>query len=179
MSKMNNLLDTAYSPALQAGGFMLGLVGQRGINKMLETDTMQGLLGNETATDFKRFVTPLLTCAIGIGVSNYVSSDSPMKEIANGFTVSGAVNVGMELLFKRNLMADLGGGFLGNLLGADDDLDLIGYDDDDDIEGIEGEDDDDIEPAALPAPGVGYTLPSQRAYVRRSANQIQGVPQIV
>lgn len=178
MSKMNSLLDAAYSPALQAGGFMLGLVGQRGINRMLETDTMQGLLGNETATDFKRFLTPILTCAIGIGVSNYVSNDSPVKEIANGFAVSGAVNVGMELLFKRNLMADLGGGFLGGLLGADDDLDLIGYDDDDDIEGFEGEEEEEIS-AALPAPGVGYSLPAGRAAVARPVAQIQGVSQIM
>ncbi len=174
MSKINNLLDTAYSPALQAGGFMLGLVGQRGINRILETDTMQGLLGNETATDFKRFVTPLLTCVIGIGVSNYVSNDSPIKELANGFTVSGAVNVGMELLFKKNLMCDLGGGLLGNLLGADDDLDLYDYDN------IEGEiDDDDNEPAALPSPGVGYSLPAAKAQVTRSSAMIQGVPQIM
>ena len=124
MSKIDNLLETATSPALQAVGFMGGMVVQRGVNKLFETDTVSGFLGEETTTDFKRFLTPLIVTATGIVISNNCAYDSPLKDIANGMTVSGAVNVGMELLYKKNLMSNLGGGLLGGLMG-DDDLDLF------------------------------------------------------
>lgn len=170
MSKISKLLDSATSPALQAVGFMAGMAGQRGINKIFETDAFQGFLGNETATDFKRFVTPITMVLIGVGVSNYVSDDSAIKDIANGAAVSGAVNIGMELLFNKNLMAGLDGGILGDIMG-DDDLDLIAGDDYDD-----DDDDDDTAPAprAIPAAGVGYQLPTGRAALPQQSN-IMGI----
>lgn len=156
-SKFDNLIDTATPVAMQGCGFMLGLAGHRGINRLLETDTMQGLLGNDTATSFKRFVTPIIVTGIGIAVSNYVAPDSLIKDVANGFAVSGAVNVGMELFFNTNLMVDKGNGIIGNLLGGDDDLDYFeGYED------VDDNDEAKPSPALPPVSGV-RSLPPGKA----------------
>lgn len=166
MGKLSKIIDNLQDPALQAVGYMAGMGIQRGINKIWETDGVNGLLGDDTAVDFKRWVTPIATCFIGIAVSNYASSDSALKPIGDGIAVNGAVTVGKEILFGKPEMAGLSGGLLGGLMG-DDDLDLVDLDDDDD---------DDYAPTAktvtpsatqpaLPSQtaGFGRTLPSGRA----------------
>lgn len=173
MGKLSKMLDNLQDPALNAVGYFTGMGIQKGINKIWETDGINGLLGDETSVDFKRWVTPFATCFIGIAISNYVSSDSVLKPIGDGIAVNGAVTVGKEILFGKTEMAGLSGGLLGGIMG-DDDLDLVDLDDDD----------DDYAPtantaskpqAALTASGIGKTLAPGRASVPVSAETVLGL----
>ncbi len=166
MNKLSNITDSLIPAGLQASGFMLGIVGQRAINKVLESDMVSGFLGDETTVTFKRYISPLVMCGVGILVSNNASYDSPLKEIGNGAAVSGAVNVGMELLYKKNLLSGLGNGILGNLLGADDDLDI------EDIDNYE-----EIESSAPRAISAG--APSYQPTRMAATEQIMGLPRII
>lgn len=161
MSTVSKIVDTATPIALNVVGMAAGVLEHRGINRILETEAVQGFLGNETATDVKRYFTPALVAATGFIISNSVPSTSPVKDIANGMAACGLANLGSELLFGKNVMAGLGNGFLGDIMG-DDDLDLI------------AEENLDYEPEETNE--MGRTLPSGSAKVAiPEASNIMGI----
>ncbi len=131
---MSKLLSSLKEPACQAGGFLIGVTLMKAINKMINSETVSGFLG-ETSTDFKKYLTPVIATIGGIMLGNSVNG-SCAKSFCNGIAVSGAVDLGMELLYKKNLLSGTGEGVFGSIMGDEDDLEgNVGYDMDDDLDG--------------------------------------------
>lgn len=158
---MSRLLNSLKEPACQAGGFLVGVTAMKAINKMINSDAVSGFLG-ETSTDIKKYLTPVITTIGGIWLGNYVS-DSTAKAFCNGIAVSGAVDLGMELLYKKNLLSGTGEGVFGSILGDDDDLDG-------DYDEIEG----DPEPETYARPALP-SRPAQTQFMPPAVGAIPGV----
>lgn len=127
---MMNIVKTT---ACQAGGALAGVTFMKIVNKAINSETVSGLLGDSSDT-VKKYVTPLLCIGAGYLLSNNVD-DSYMKDFSNGVVVAGALDLGMEVCFKKNLLSGSGEGVIGALLGDADDLDG----DDEDFSGAEVE----------------------------------------
>ena len=143
---VENVLKGAKNPALVGGGFLLGIIAQKAINKILNSETVVQGLGADTVLGLKNYATPLIATALGVGI-NIGSKDDLIRKLAMGVAISGTVNVGMQFFWSKNLLSDLGGGMLGDFLGTDDDIDeqdgFSGVEDyDDDLEGFDDDDDD-------------------------------------
>ncbi len=143
---VSNIVSKAKSDALPLGcGFLGGVVLQKAVNKVFNSEKVVNGLGAETATGLKNYATPLIVTAVGVGL-NLASKDDFMKKLGTGVAVSGVANVGMQFFWKKNLLSGLSGGMLGDLLGTDADLDAedgFSGNDDDDPDGFSGNDDDD------------------------------------
>lgn len=168
MSKLDKIIDKATPMALKVVGFGGGAMINRALNKALETNTVQGLLGEDTAVDFKKYLTPIATMAIGLVISNSVDDDSPISDIAEGAAFFGAVNLGSEITCKKDLLSGMGNGIIGSFIGEDDDLDIAALDAGNDVE-LEGDDDDDDDMSGLgededeDVNGFGRQLPTGTA----------------
>lgn len=138
---VENVLKGAKTPALYAGGFMLGIIAQKAINRMLNTETVVNGLGADTVLDLKNYATPLITTALGVGIG-IVADDEVIKKLSTGVATSGAANCMMQFFWKKNLLSGLSGGMLGEILGTDEDIDeQDGFGDiDDDLDGIDDDD---------------------------------------
>lgn len=138
---IENVLKGAKTPALYAGGFMLGIIAQKAINRMLNTETVVNGLGADTVLDLKNYATPLITTALGVGIG-IVADDDVIKKLSTGVATSGAANCMMQFFWKKNLLSGLSGGMLGDIFGTDEDIDeQDGFGDIDDLDGI---DDDEL-----------------------------------
>lgn len=138
---VGNVLEGMKNPAIVGGGFLLGILAQKSINKMLNSETVVQGLGADTVLNLKNYATPFITAALGVGVS--ISSDNPIvKKLATGVAISGTVNAGMQFFWQKNLLSGLSGGMLGDIFGTDDDIDeqdgFTGYED---LDGYEEDDD--------------------------------------
>lgn len=152
---ISRVISGAKNPAIIGGGFILGIIAQKAMNKIFNSETVVRGLGAETAQSLKDYAVPLATTALGVGVS-IAAKDETIKKLAIGTAISGTVAVGTQFLWKKNFLNGLNGGVMGSLLGDDDDLDgydddLDGYDDDldgyddEDLDGTEDEDFGDID----------------------------------
>jgi hypothetical protein len=134
---ISKVVSGAKNPAIIGGGFILGIIAQKAMNKIFNSESVVRGLGAETAQSLKDYAVPLATTALGVGVS-IAAKDETIKKLAIGTAISGTVAVGTQFLWKKNFLNGLNGGVIGSLLGDDDDLD--GYDDD-----LDGTDDDDLD----------------------------------
>ena len=123
---VNTVVRESKTPAVIGAGVMLGFMAQKAVNRMVGSETVKGLLGDETATNLKKYISPALVTAAGVAI-NMSSKDELVKNLAAGMAISGPVNVGMQILWKKNPLSGLDG-FLSGILDGDDDLD--GTDDD-------------------------------------------------
>jgi len=161
---VENVLKGAKTPALYAGGFMLGIIAQKAINKMLSSETVTNGLGADTVLSFKNYATPLITTALGVGVG-IMSQDDLIKKLSMGVATSGAANCMMQFFWKKNLLSGLSGGMLGEIFGTDEDIDEqdgFGDIDDDDLDGIDDDDLDGIDDDELGDLGDFDELPANR-----------------
>ena len=124
---VNTVVKESKTPAIIGAGVMLGFMAQKAVNRMVGSETVKGLLGSETATNLKKYISPALVTAAGVAI-NMSSKDELIKNLAAGMAISGPVNIGMQVLWKKNPLSGLDG-FLGGILDGDDD-DLDGTDDD-------------------------------------------------
>ncbi len=137
------------NPAIVAGGVLLGVVMQKGLNKfILGNETVQGFLGSETTENLKQYLSPAITTATGV-IVGMQTQDGLMRKIATGVAISGVATVGFKMLWNKDLLGSLNGGFLGNILG----LAELGDGDDEDFDGLGdiddfGEVDEDVEPVS-------------------------------
>lgn len=131
---ISNVLGGLKNPAIVAAGFIGGMVVQKLVNKLLNSETVVNGLGADAVLTLKDYATPLVTSVLGVGTSILVESDT-MKKLATGVAISGMTSIGMNILWGKNLLAGTCDGILGSIMGEDPDLD--GYD-----EYIEGVDDD-------------------------------------
>lgn len=138
---VNTVVKESKTPAVIGAGVLLGFMAQKAVNKAIGyTGTSGlGLLGDETATNLKKYISPALVTGLGVAI-NLGSKDELVKNLGAGMAISGPVNVGMQILWNKNPLSGLDG-FLGGLI--DDDEDLDGYDDEDDLGDNEDEDEDD------------------------------------
>lgn len=140
---ISKVVSGAKNPAIIGGGFILGIIAQKAMNKIFNSETVVKGLGAETAQSLKDYAVPLATTALGVGVS-IAAKDETIKKLAIGVSISGTVAVGTQFLWKKNFLNGLNGGVMGSLMGDDEDLD--GYDDEDldgyDDEDLDGTDDD-------------------------------------
>ena len=141
---ISRVISGAKNPAIIGGGFILGIIAQKAMNKIFNSETVVKGLGADTAQSLKDYAVPLATTALGVGVS-IAAKDETIKKLAIGTAISGTVAVGTQFLWKKNFLNGLNGGVMGSLLGDDDDLDgydddLDGYDDDE----LSGDDDEDF-----------------------------------
>ena len=105
------------NPAIVAGGVLLGVVMQKGLNKfILGNETVQGFLGSETTENLKQYLSPAITTATGV-IVGMQTQDGLMRKIATGVAISGVATVGFKMLWNKDLLGSLNGGFLGNILG--------------------------------------------------------------
>ena len=135
---ISRVISGAKNPAIIGGGFILGIIAQKAMNKIFNSETVVKGLGADTAQSLKDYAVPLATTALGVGVS-IAAKDETIKKLAIGTAISGTVAVGTQFLWKKNFLNGLNGGVIGSLIGDDEDLD--GYDDDD----LDGYDDDDLD----------------------------------
>lgn len=133
---VNTVVKETKTPAIIGAGVMLGFMAQKAVNRMVGSETVKGLLGSETATNLKKYISPALVTVAGVAI-NMSSKDELIKNLAAGMAISGPVNIGMQVLWDKNPLSGLEG-FLSGILDGDDD-DLDGTDDDDDL----GDADDD------------------------------------
>lgn len=142
---ISKVVSGAKNPAIIGGGFILGIIAQKAMNKIFNSETVVRGLGAETAQSLKDYAVPLATTALGVGVS-IAAKDETIKKLAIGTAISGTVAVGTQFLWKKNFLNGLNGGVIGSLIGDDEDLD--GYDDEDldgtDDEDLDGTDDEDF-----------------------------------
>lgn len=155
---ISRVISGAKNPAIIGGGFILGIIAQKAMNKIFNSETVVKGLGADTAQSLKDYAVPLATTALGVGVS-IAAKDETIKKLAIGTAISGTVAVGTQFLWKKNFLNGLNGGVIGSLIGDDEDLDgydddLDGYDDED-LDGTDDEDfgDIDVEDGVS---GLGY-----------------------
>ena len=148
---ISRVISGAKNPAIIGGGFILGIIAQKAMNKIFNSETVVKGLGADTAQSLKDYAVPLATTALGVGVS-IAAKDETIKKLAIGTAISGTVAVGTQFLWKKNFLNGLNGGVIGSLIGDDEDLD--GYDDED-LDGTDDEDfgDIDVEDGVS---GLGY-----------------------
>lgn len=156
---ISRVVSGAKNPAIIGGGFILGIIAQKAMNKIFNSETVVKGLGAETAQSLKDYAVPLATCALGVGVS-IAAKDETIKKLAIGTAISGTVAVGTQFLWKKNFLNGLNGGVIGSLIGDDEDLDgydedLDGYDDED-LDGTDDEDFGDIDVDDNGVSGLGY-----------------------
>ncbi len=137
MGKFINIVKTTAS---QAGGALAGVTFMKITNKIVNGETVSGILG-DSADTVKKYVTPILCIGAGYLLSNNVEG-TYLKDFANGVVVAGALDLGMEICFKKNLLSGSGEGIIGSILGDVDDLEG----DDEDFNGT------DVESVAVEAP---------------------------
>ncbi len=153
---ISNVISGLKNPALVAVGFMGGMMVQKLVNKVLNSETVVNGLGADAVLTLKDYATPLITSVIGVGTS-IVVEDATMKKLATGVAISGVTSIGMNILWGKNLLAGTCDGLLGSIMGEDPDLDGT----DDYIEGV----DDDLD--ALEASTTGaLEIPISRPALR-------------
>ncbi len=150
---LTNIVKGAKNPAIVSLGIMTGVCVQKMLNKIINTDVVTNGLGYDGALALKNYASPILTTAIGIAVS-MSAEDETIKKLGTGVAISGPLNVGMQLLWDKNLLAGLNDGIMG-FLGGDEDFD--------DLEGYEEEDEEE-EPAPAAINGVQMPLPIPSRY---------------
>ncbi|MBQ3658326.1 MAG: hypothetical protein II956_16030 [Bacteroidales bacterium] len=134
---VNNVVKESKTPAVIGVGVLLGFMAQKVVNKAIGYAGTSGLMGETTATNLKKYVSPAIVTGVGVAI-NLSSKDELVKNLGAGMAISGPVNIGMQVLWNKNPLSGLDG-FLGSLL--DDPEDLDGYDDEDDLGDTEDEDD--------------------------------------
>ena len=71
---VNNVVSETKTPTVIGGGVLLGFLLQKFVNnKILGSETVQGLLGDTTTSNLKKFVSPALVTATGI-VVNFIGA---------------------------------------------------------------------------------------------------------
>lgn len=151
----SDYISAAERPAKIALGVVLGKPTHALFDKLIDaigtknTGTTQGLglLGAGTTTNAKKYISPLLVAGVGI-FANYKSKSDLVKQVGTGMTTYGVGSVASQFLFGKPLFSgDLKGGFLGDLIGDDEELegDDELYGDDEELEG----DDDDLDGISL------------------------------
>lgn len=134
---VQTVVKESKTPAVIGVGVLLGFMAQKAVNRGIGLAGMSGLLGDETATNLKKYISPALVTAAGVAI-NLSSKDELVKNLGAGMAISGPVNIGMQVLWNKNPLSGLDG-FLSGIL--DDDEDLDGYDDEDDLGDPDDEDD--------------------------------------
>lgn len=143
---VGGVLEGMKNPAIVAGGVLLGVVMQKGLNKfILGNETVQGFLGAETTENLKQYLSPAITTATGV-IVGMQTQDGLMRKVATGVAISGVATVGFKMLWNKDLLGSLNGGFLGNILG----LGEVGDGDGEDFDGLGDidsyEEGEDVEP---------------------------------
>lgn len=136
--------------AVMALGFMGGVSAQKVLNKfILGSETVKGLLGEDTANNLKQYLSPAIVTATSI-IIGMKTKDDMVKHLAIGAGTSGVATVGFKLLWDKDLLGSLNGGLLGNLLGEDPE----------DFEGFEGFEGEETEENVLPMGAFSTPLPA-------------------
>ncbi|MCR4559734.1 MAG: hypothetical protein K5685_06610 [Bacteroidales bacterium] len=124
---VNTVVKESRTPAVIGAGVLLGFMAQKAVNRAIGSEAVSGLLGENTATNLKKYISPALVTGVGVAI-NLSSKDELIKNLGAGMAISGPVNVGMQILWNKNPLSGLDG-FLGSLL--DDPEDLDGYEEED------------------------------------------------
>ena len=120
---VGGVLQGMKAPAIVAGGVLLGVCMEKGLNKfILGNSTVQGFLGTETTENLKQYLSPAITTATGV-IVGMNTSDGLMAKLATGVAIAGVATVGFKILWNKDLLGSLNGGLLGRLLGESGDGD--------------------------------------------------------